>query len=544
MMTALYFHEMRVDPANPKWEDRDRFVLSKGHVCPVLYTALMLRGFFPMEEVHNLRKKGSILQGHPDMKRTPGVDISTGSLGQGLSTAVGMAIAARRDGKTLRVFTMLGDGECNEGQIWEAAQSASKYRLDNLVVLVDNNTLQNDGICDVIMPTLDLAAKFRAFGFDVQEIDGHCMNEVVSALHEARRAGGQAQMHRGPYRQGQGRVLHGKCRDVAWGGAGCRTIPAGHCGNRRGARMNAIATRDAFGHELLDMGNKYDNLYVVDCDIGKSCKTVDFQVQFPQKHLNVGIAEQNAAGVAAGLATMGKVPFVSTYAVFGSMRMLEQIRQEACYPNLNVKIACSHGGLTPANDGASHQCIEDMGILRSIPNMTVIMPADYWSARKLIDAAYHYPGPVYLRFTRDPIPVIYTEDDTFEIGKSRELIAGTDAVIIANGDIMSFAMKACEELKAEGIFVRLIDMHTIKPLDVAAVVKAVEDTGKIVTIEDHNIMNGLGSAVAEVIAELGKGKMKRMGVQDQFGESGPYELLLADNGVTVENIKKTIKDLL
>jgi transketolase len=189
MMTALYFHELRVDPANPKWEDRDRFVLSKGHVCPVLYTALMLRGFFPMEEVHNLRKKGSILQGHPDMKRTPGVDISTGSLGQGLSTAVGMAIAAKRDGRKLRVFVMLGDGECNEGQIWEAAQSASKYRLDNLIVLVDNNTLQNDGTCDAVMPTLDLAIKFKAFGFDVSEIDGHCMESIVSALHEMRREG-------------------------------------------------------------------------------------------------------------------------------------------------------------------------------------------------------------------------------------------------------------------------------------------------------------------------------------------------------------------
>ena len=304
--------------------------------------------------------------------------------------------------------------------------------------------------------------------------------------------------------------------------------------------MNAIATRDAFGHELLVMGEAYENLYVVDCDIGKSCKTVDFQNRFPAKHINVGIAEQNASGVAAGLATMGKVPFISTYAVFGSMRMLEQIRQEACYPNLNVKIACSHGGLTPANDGASHQCIEDMGILRTIPNMTVIMPADYWSARKLIDAAYHYPGPVYLRFTRDPIPVIYQETDTFEIGRAREIFAGTEATIIANGDVMSLAMQAVTELREEGVSVRLIDMHTIKPLDREAVVKAIHETGRIVTIEDHNILNGLGSAVAEVMAEEGKGKLKRMGVQDRFGESGPYELLLADNGVSVAEVKKNV----
>jgi len=308
--------------------------------------------------------------------------------------------------------------------------------------------------------------------------------------------------------------------------------------------MNEIATRDAFGHELLVMGEAYENLYVVDCDIGKSCKTVDFQTRFPAKHLNVGIAEQNAAGVAAGLATMGKVPFISTYAVFGSMRMLEQIRQEACYPNLNVKIACSHGGLTPANDGASHQCIEDMGILRTIPNMTVIMPADYWSARKLIDAAYHYPGPVYLRFTRDPIPVIYQETDTFEIGRAREVLAGTDATVIVNGDVLSLAMQAVTELKEEGISVRLIDMHTIKPLDKKAVLEAIHETGRIVTIEDHNIINGLGSAAAEVMAEEGKGRLKRMGVQDRFGESGPYELLMADNGVTVAEVKKNVRALL
>jgi len=292
------------------------------------------------------------------------------------------------------------------------------------------------------------------------------------------------------------------------------------------------------------MGEAYENLYVIDCDIGKSCKTVDFQIRFPAKHVNVGIAEQNAAGVAAGLATMGKVPFISTYAVFGSMRMLEQIRQEACYPNLNVKIACSHGGLTPANDGASHQCIEDMGILRTIPNMTVIMPADYWSARKLIDAAYHYPGPVYLRFTRDPIPVIYTETDVFEIGRAREVLAGKDATILANGDVLSLAMQAAGEMREEGVSVRLIDMHTIKPLDREAVLKAIYETGRIVTIEDHNILNGLGSAVAEVMAEEGKGKLKRMGVQDRFGESGPYELLLADNGVTVEDVKKNVRTLL
>lgn len=186
VVAALYFGEMNVNPEDPRWPDRDRFILSKGHVCPVQYTALAMRGYFPWEVVHTLRKEGSILQGHPDMKRCPGIDISTGSLGQGLSCGVGMAIAGKRDGKDYRVFTLLGDGECQEGQIWEAAETAAKYRLDNLVVLVDNNRLQCDGVCEDIMPNRDLAEKFCAFGFDTRRIDGHSMEQIVETLNSIR----------------------------------------------------------------------------------------------------------------------------------------------------------------------------------------------------------------------------------------------------------------------------------------------------------------------------------------------------------------------
>lgn len=186
MMTALYFHELNVDPENPGWDDRDRFVLSKGHVCPVLYTCLGMRGYFDEKELLTLRKEGSILQGHPDMKRCPGIDISTGSLGQGLSVGVGMAIRAKRDGKSYRVYVLIGDGEAQEGQIWEAVQAAAKYELDNLTILVDNNNLQNDNCCDVVMPTGDLAKKFEAFGCSVQKIDGHDMEQILSALAKAR----------------------------------------------------------------------------------------------------------------------------------------------------------------------------------------------------------------------------------------------------------------------------------------------------------------------------------------------------------------------
>lgn len=302
-----------------------------------------------------------------------------------------------------------------------------------------------------------------------------------------------------------------------------------------------IATRNGFGEEIVTLGKNNDKIYVIDNDIGKSCKTGAFMKELPNQYLNVGIAEQNGAGVAAGLATCGKIPFVVTYAVFGSLRMCEQIRQEICYPNLNVKFACSHGGVTPANDGASHQAIEDMGVLRTLPNMTVIMPADYYSAKKLVAAAAEMYGPVFLRFTRDNIPVIYDENTEFEIGKAVKLSEGKDVAIIANGDTVRLGIEAKEALEKEGISVRLLDMHTIKPFDKEAVVACVNDIGKIITVEDHNIINGLGSAVCEVAAEMGKGKVHRIGIQDQFGQSAPYERLLAMNGITVENIIEQAK---
>ena len=305
-----------------------------------------------------------------------------------------------------------------------------------------------------------------------------------------------------------------------------------------------IATRDGFGEAIVELGREDPRIVVVDNDIGKSCKTGAFRKELPQQYLNVGIAEQNGAGTAAGLATCGKIPFVVTYAAFGSMRMCEMIRQEICYPKLNVKLACSHGGVTPANDGASHQCIEDMGILRTIPNMTVIMPADYLSAKALVKAAAAWDGPVYLRFTRDAIPQIYQEDDTFVIGRAKQLRDGGDIALIANGDTVHIALEAAEQLSAEGIQARVLDMHTVKPLDREAVQACIKEIGKIITLEDHNILNGLGSAVADLVAESGCAVMRRIGVQDRFGMSAPYERLLEMNGITVENVVATTKQML
>ena len=304
-----------------------------------------------------------------------------------------------------------------------------------------------------------------------------------------------------------------------------------------------IATRDGFGKEIVELGKENPNILVVDIDIGKSCKTGEFRKELPGQYINVGIAEQNGAGVAAGLATCGKIPFVVTYAVFGSLRMCEMIRQEICYPNLNVKIACSHGGVTPANDGATHQCIEDYGIMCSIPNMTVVMPADYNAARALVKEAAEFEGPVYLRFTRDAIPVIYDENQKFEIGKAVELRRGDDAAIIANGDTVCIALEAAKQLESQGIYTTVLDMHTVKPLDTEAVMECIDRCGVIVTVEDHNVINGMGSAVASVAGQAGRGRVRIIGVQDHFGMSAPYERLLALNGITAENICKNVTEL-
>lgn len=306
---------------------------------------------------------------------------------------------------------------------------------------------------------------------------------------------------------------------------------------------NKIPTRKAFGDEIVALGKEDPNIYVVDVDIAKSCNTDVFAGELPDQHVNVGIAEQNAAGLAAGLATTGKKPYVATYAVFGSLRMAEQIRQSICYPKLNVKIACSHGGLTPANDGGSHQAIEDMGTMRGFPGMTVVMPADYNSCRALVRESADWDGPMFLRFTRDPMPSIYEVDEKFEIGKAKVLNEGTDIAIIANGDTLRLAVEAAEKLEEEGVSVRLVDMHTIKPLDEEEVKNCIA-TGRVITVEDHNLTTGLGAAVASVVVQDGNAKMRMVGIPDKFGESGPYEDLLEMMGITVEGIIEKAHELL
>nr|WP_092074354.1 transketolase family protein [Dendrosporobacter quercicolus]NSL49258.1 transketolase family protein [Dendrosporobacter quercicolus DSM 1736]SDM89751.1 transketolase [Dendrosporobacter quercicolus] len=304
------------------------------------------------------------------------------------------------------------------------------------------------------------------------------------------------------------------------------------------------ATREAYGDALRDVGAELKDIVVLDADLSKSTKTNVFAKAHPDRFFNVGIAEQNLMGTAAGLAAAGKIPFVSTFAMFAAGRAFEQVRNSICYPKLNVKIAATHAGLTVGEDGASHQAIEDIALMRSIPNMTVIVPADATEARQAVKFAAEYQGPVYLRLGRSSVPDLFGDSYEFIHGQAVQLDDGSDLTIIATGIMTAPARKAAEELAAQGISARVLNIHTIKPIDKAAIIKAAQDTGAIVTCEEHSIIGGLGSAVAEVIVESTPVPLERVGVLDTFGESGKPDALLVKYKLTAGDIVAAAKRVL
>ena len=416
VITYLYFHQMRIDPADPRWPDRDRFVMSKGHCCPALYAALAERGYFSEDVLWTLRDIGSPLQGHPDMTKTPGIDMTTGSLGQGISSAVGIALGGKLDRKDYRVYCMIGDGELQEGQVWEAAMAAAHYRLDNLTVIVDNNKLETDG---------------------------------------------------------------------------------------------------------------------------------RFAKRFPDRFFNMGAAEQNMIGVAAGLATTGKLPFASTFAVFASLRASEQIRTSVAYPKLNVKIVATTAGVEICGDGATHQAIEDLAVMRAIPNMLVVSPSDPVTTRKAVLAIADHMGPVYMRLGRQEAAVLHDEETPFTLGKMTHLRQGRDLTIIAAGHMVEQALLAADVLAAQGVAARVLDCHTIKPIDEAAIVAAAAETGGIVTAEDHSVIGGLGSAVCELVSRERPTRVHRVGLADCFASSGrDYRRLMAHYRLDAQEIVRQAMALL
>ena len=309
--------------------------------------------------------------------------------------------------------------------------------------------------------------------------------------------------------------------------------------------VKKIATRESYGNALVELGREHENLVVLDADLAAATKTGTFMKAFPERHIDCGIAEGNMMGVAAGLAAAGMVPFASTFAMFAAGRAFEQIRNSIGYPHLNVKIGATHAGISVGEDGATHQCNEDIALMRTIPGMTIINPADDVEARAAVKAAFELDGPVYLRFGRLAVPVINDEETyQFTLGKGITLREGSDVTIVATGLCVSAALDAAELLQAEGISANVINIHTIKPIDEELLIASAKKTGKVVTVEEHSIIGGLGSAVAEVLGEHMPVPMKRVGICDRYGESGPAVALLEKYGLDGKGICQSVKDFL
>ena len=556
IMAYLYFCEMKTYAENPSDPDRDRFVLSKGHCAPALYGALALRGFIKEADILKLRHTDGPLQGHPTIK-TPGVDMSTGSLGQGISAAVGMALAGKLDKNSYRVYTVLGDGECEEGLVWEAAMLAGNKKLDNLLAVVDFNNLQIDGTLAEVNSPEPFDKKFEAFGWNVITIDGHDVDQINKAFKEAKTVKGQPTVIIAKTMKGKGISFmenkaswHGTAPnreqyEKAMAELGFEPLPAPEvkATTTTAPATPMIATRESYARALKDMGKTDENLVVLDADLACATKTGVFAKEYPDRFINAGIAEQNLMGTAAGLAAAGKTVFASSFAMFAAGRPYEIIRNSIGYTGFPVNIGATHAGVSVGEDGATHQCNEDIALMRTIPGMVVINPADDTEAYAATIAAAKCQSPCYLRFGRFATPV-FNDPATYEfkLGQAITLKEGKDVTIIATGLPVHECVKAAEILEKHEISAKVMNIHTIKPLDKSAVIKAAIETGFIVTVEEHSTIGGLGSAVCEAVALAKPVPVVRLGVEDKFGHSGPAAELLDEAGLTAEKIAQSVLD--
>jgi len=611
LAAALYLHDLRHDPQQPTWDDRDRVFWSVGHKAPALYVALAYAGYFDKHECLKLRKYQGGFEGHPNKDDTPGVEVSSGSLGQGLSIAVGSALRARLDNKAYQVFCIMGDGEQQEGQIWEAAQAAGHYRLDNLIGIIDQNHLQIDGRVEEVMNVFPLAEKYRAFGWHVIQTDGHDIARIIDALSEARNVTGKPTVIIAETVKGKGVSFmenvagwHGKAPDrdqleqaltelgVTWDVNELLRNPAAHqetidarlaedtprysqdywwnAGPTMQVKMEP--TRIGFGRCLEERGND-PRLCCLGADISDSIAISSFYKNHPERRsrwFSMGIAEQSGTCVAAGLAKEGKIPVFGTYGVFAAGRALDQLRTTVCYNNLNVKIAGAHGGLSVGPDGATHQALEEFFQMVGLPNMHVVAGADTLEMQRLTELClFEIDGPCYLRFAREATPIVTKPDTPLVFGKANviryrganagfvdafETITASayrsedeDIVIISNGPELAEAMRAAWILKEEyNLETRVLNLHTLKPLDEAAIVRAAQECGTVLTAEEHQV-GGLGNLVAAAILEAGlerQVRFHRLGVPDTFGASGgPWELLRAYR-LTAEHLAAEARRLL
>jgi transketolase len=622
---ALYLEQMNHDPVRPDWPDRDRVFWSAGHKAPALYAALGVAGYFDrrpvtlfgepvpgvdlrgVEQIALLRRLGSGFEGHPNRLRLPGVELSAGSLGQGLGAAIGSALAARLQGRPYRVYCLMGDGEQQEGSVWEAVMAAAHHRLDHLIAIIDRNHLQIDGCTEDVMTVAPLAEKYRAFGWNVLEIDGHDLEAILTALREATAHPGSPTVIIAETTKGCGvSFTAGVCsyhgvapKDGLCGAESLETALADldmqdEISPERLSRLQAAvkryqqavdeyiaartprfsrdywwnksedmrvqmdATRNGFGRALggLSADERYAAL---GSDITESIRMDRFyrpdgKTEDPDRRrrfFSMGIAEADATLVAAGLAKEGLTPFIGSYGVFITGRNWDQLRTTVAYNELNVKIADAHGGVSVGPDGATHQALEEIFLVTALPHFTMVVPCDSTETEKATRAIAALPGPAVVRYAREATPVVTTPDTPFVLGQANVIrfrgasedfldafetvLASTyesedeDLAIIACGPMVPEAMRAAYLLKCEhGLETRVVNLHTVAPLDVAAIAAAGREVGVMLTAEEHQV-GGLGNLVAAALAEANLERpvrFRRLGVPHTFGESGrPWELI-------------------
>ena len=607
---VLYLGKLRHKPSDPNWADRDRVIWSAGHKAPALYVSLGMSGYFPIEEVVLLRKLYSNFQGHPHWLKLPGIEASTGSLGQGLSISVGIAIAGKLNKKNYRVYCIMGDGEQQEGQIWEAMMEAAQYQLDNLVGIVDKNKLQIDGWVKDVMNVYPLSERYRSFGWNVIEIDGHDIKQILDAFDKAEKVKGKPTVIIADTIKGKGVSFmegiagwHGRSPNHEELVQGLKELnlldklPVEKLlkksddyqkkvekildkkmpkfkknywwNSQEKMKAEMDPTRKGFGRCLCEMGSD-ERVVCLGADISDSITISDFYKKNPERKnrfLSMGIAEQSCTCVAAGLAKENKIAVFGSYGVFSAGRNLDQIRTTVCYGGFNVKVVGAHCGVSVGPDGATHQALEDLFQITGLPNINVFVPCDSIETNKATKVMlFDIKGPCYIRFAREATPIVTTEKTPYKFGTANiirlrgikdkfidafETKLATDyknekedIAIVACGPMVPEAMRAAWILKEEyGLETRVINMHTMKPIDKKAIENAAKDCKVIVTAEEHQV-GALGNIVAAFILESGNAvKFGRIGVKDRFGESGfPWELI-KEFEVSAEHIAQMAKKL-
>jgi transketolase len=572
LVSAIFFHAMKFDPRNPNGPESDRFVLSKGHAAPLLYAALAEAGVFPASRLMTLREFSSELEGHPT-PRIPGVDAATGSLGQGLSVGVGLAIGAKMDKLGTRVYVLLGDGELAEGSVWEGAEFAGHYAIDNLVAVADINAL---GQSERTMYKHDMEIyrkKFDAQGWDVQVIDGHDVEAILTALDRAKSVTGRPQAIVARTIKGHGVSFladkdgwHGKAlskeqlaKAVAELG-GTIDLPADP--GRSYARTNlpeppdfpepaapsykadaSVATREAYGNALKRIGAVNPQLVALDGDVKNSTFAEIFGDAYPDRFYQAYIAEQNMISVGVGLAARGKVPFLSTFACFLS-RAYDQVRM-AAISRSSIKLCGSHCGVSIGEDGPSQMALEDIAAFRAIHGSVILYPSDAYSAERLTEQAARIPGITYIRTSRPKTALLYSANEKFPVPGFHILrqSANDAALVVTAGITVHEALKAYEQLKSENIAVRIVDLYCVKPIEgsqLAAHLKACNNF--LVTVEDHYPEGGLGEAVVSALAEVGASpaRFQKLAVNG-LPHSGKSDELINAFGISARHIIEAVR---